>query len=122
MVQKHFNQGFPEFNSEEVNLNSQNTKLQHLPIKKEVSLVDKDVLSYPILSWRSIGNYEKTYPSKSGPGEYGEPISLNLEEKQRAKAVIKEFGFNLIASDKVSLDRLPKDLRHPELVLCLFLT
>ena len=32
-------------------------------------------------------------------------------EKEHVQEVIKEFGFNLVNSDKISMDRLPKDLR-----------
>lgn len=114
--EKYFNKGFPEFDSKEIILSDQDKKLQNANEKKELVLVNNYVLNFPILSWRSLGNYEKTYPSRSGPGEYGEPVYLTSKEKQKAKAVIKEFGFNLVASDKISLNRLPKDLRHPELV------
>jgi len=111
---KYFNKGFPEFDSNEIILSDPDKILQNSHEKKEEALVNKDVLNFPILSRRSLGNYETTYSSRSGPGEYGEPVSLNSNEKQKAKAVIKEFGFNLVASDKISLNRLPKDLRHPE--------
>ena len=39
---------------------------------------------------------------------------LDESLKSDVKNAIGEFGFNIIASDRVSLDRAPKDLRHSE--------
>jgi len=70
---------------------------------------------YPILNWREEGNYEeKNLPPRSGSGEYGAKVTALDSEKEAVDAAIKEFGFNMVNSDKISLDRLPKDLRHQE--------
>ena len=70
---------------------------------------------YPILNWRKPGNYEElNLPSRVGPGEYGDKVTALSSEKEAVDAAIKEFGFNMVNSDKISLNRLPKDLRHQE--------
>ena len=51
---------------------------------------------------------------RAGAGEYGEAVELDASLNGQVKDVIGEFGFNLIASDRISLDRAPKDLRHQE--------
>lgn len=70
----------------------------------------------PSLSWRddAVGNYEQQFPARVGPGEYGVAVNHLPSEKDAVDAVIKEFGFNMVTSDKISMDRLPKDLRHQE--------
>lgn len=66
------------------------------------------------------GNYENRPPVEKdghdGPGEFGAAVKTLPEEEEHVKEVIKEFGFNLVNSDKISLDRLPKDLRNKECV------
>lgn len=51
---------------------------------------------------------------RSGPGEDGEPLVLPAEEKAAADKSVREFGFNMVASDKISLDRRIKDTRPGE--------
>ena len=75
----------------------------------EISLID-----YPKLNWKAMGNYEITPSKRHGVGEYGVPVRNTPDEKEKVDATIKEFGFNMVNSDKISLDRLPKDLRHEE--------
>ena len=55
------------------------------------------------------GHYDKS--KHSGPGEFGAAVKTESHEQERVDAVIKEFGFNLVNSDKISMNRLPKDLR-----------
>ena len=117
------NNGFPVIEGIEVNLNDGKkhdvlhlNKGQHedivnnnSPLKKENEVV------YPILNWRKIGNYEEqNLPTRTGPGEYGAKVTALPSEKEAVASAIKEFGFNMVNSDKISLDRLPKDLRHQE--------
>jgi polypeptide N-acetylgalactosaminyltransferase len=83
--------------------------LQNAETLDEISLID-----YPKLNWKSMGNYEITPNKRYGAGEYGVPVRNTQEEKEKVDASIKEFGFNMVNSDKISLDRLPKDLRHEE--------
>ena len=62
-----------------------------------------------------LGNYEPVdLPPRSGPGEDGVAVILDPSEKAAADASIREFGFNMVASDKISLDRRVKDTRNPE--------
>lgn len=60
-----------------------------------------------------LGNYEPVVDQEghTGPGEFGARVNTEPEEEEHVKEVIKEFGFNLVNSDKISMDRLPKDLR-----------
>ena len=59
------------------------------------------------------GNYEIEVDKEghTGPGEFGAAVHTEDSEKEHVQEVIKEFGFNLVNSDKISMDRLPKDLR-----------
>lgn len=67
------------------------------------------------------GNYEARPPipaigsaghNGDNTGEGGmSPISLNSEEQKLVKNSLSLWGFNLIASDKVNMDRVPADLR-----------
>lgn len=51
-----------------------------------------------------------------GPGEHGAAVHTLPEEEEQVKEIIKTFGFNLVNSDKISMDRLPKDLRDKECI------
>ncbi len=62
-----------------------------------------------------IGNYEPVnVQPRSGPGEYGVPVILNPAEKADADKTVAEFGFNMVVSEKISLDRVIKDTRPAE--------
>ncbi|XP_046575632.1 N-acetylgalactosaminyltransferase 7-like isoform X2 [Haliotis rubra] len=62
-----------------------------------------------------IGNYETFDPAnRTGPGEYGEPVITKDEEKIEAEMSAREFGFNLVNSDKIALDRALPDIRLKE--------
>lgn len=62
-----------------------------------------------------IGNYEEINPEKrDGPGEGGVGVNTEPEARGRADATVREFGFNMYASDKISLDRRIKDTRPAE--------
>ncbi|XP_066271000.1 N-acetylgalactosaminyltransferase 7-like isoform X2 [Branchiostoma lanceolatum] len=62
-----------------------------------------------------LGNWEPE-PEKipDAPGEGSIPFKLGPEYKEDIAKSIKEFGFNIVASDKISLDRTIKDIRDPE--------
>lgn len=83
----------------------------------------------------TIGNYEpKFIPKRSGPGEGGKrnqkfinswllliiqigvPVLLSAEEERKAQATITQYGFNMVASDKISMDRNIKDTRPAEYI------
>uniref|UniRef100_A0A674NAM5 Polypeptide N-acetylgalactosaminyltransferase n=1 Tax=Takifugu rubripes TaxID=31033 RepID=A0A674NAM5_TAKRU len=72
----------------------------------------------PVLKKGILGNLEPKEPEPPGvPGGLGEgakPFVLNAEYKDAIQASIKEFGFNMVASDMISLDRSISDIRHDE--------
>ncbi|CAF3237728.1 unnamed protein product [Rotaria socialis] len=83
------------------------------PIRK---LLDpsNNVSLQPIMS-NSLGNYEpKDLPKRTGPGEGGEPVVLSPSEENDAQRSIREYGFNMVVSDKISMDRRIKDTRPDE--------
>ena len=51
---------------------------------------------------------------RTGPGEQGAAVILSAEEEQKKDDLYKVNGFNAFASDKISLQRSLKDIRHPE--------
>lgn len=82
----------------------------------------------------SLGNYEpKDLPIRTGPGEGGKikfkytimkwylcfikigvPVILSASEEAEAQGTITQYGFNMVASDKISMDRRIKDTRPAE--------
>ena len=103
-----------------------------------------NVSLHPIMS-DSLGNYEsRNLPSQSGPGEgglfqfelkrerdnenvqisyefsvlfdLGVPVIVSADEEGKAQASISQYGFNMVASDKISMDRRIKDTRPEEYV------
>ncbi|KAG7235873.1 hypothetical protein INR49_002070, partial [Caranx melampygus] len=72
----------------------------------------------PILKKGILGNFEPKEPEPpgvpGGPGEGAQPFVLGPEYKDSVQASIKEFGFNMVASDMISLDRTISDIRHEE--------
>jgi len=49
-----------------------------------------------------------------GPGEQGQAVILEASEEKEKQELYKVNGFNAYASDKISLHRSMKDIRHPE--------
>ncbi|KAM6149490.1 N-acetylgalactosaminyltransferase 7 isoform 3-T3 [Erethizon dorsatum] len=72
----------------------------------------------PVLRPGILGNFEPKEPEPQGvvggPGEKAKPLVLGPEFKHAVQASIKEFGFNMVASDMISLDRSVSDLRQEE--------
>jgi len=64
-----------------------------------------------------LGNYEKSLEEimegATGTGDFGK-VPVTSSDTEAIKRSIKEFGFNLVTSDKIALDRLPADLRDPK--------
>ncbi|CAH1789536.1 unnamed protein product [Owenia fusiformis] len=61
--------------------------------------------------------YDRYYgrnEAKDGPGERGSSVILNVEEQRKADALFDKEAFNLIASDKIALDRTLRDNRDPD--------
>lgn len=50
----------------------------------------------------------------AGPGEQGQALILSPDEEKKKGDLYKVNGFNAYASDKISLHRSIKDIRHPE--------
>lgn len=58
------------------------------------------------------GNYEpKNVVQRTGPGEGGEGVKLEGEDIKLGEQSVAEYGFNEVASDKISLDRRARDTR-----------
>lgn len=51
---------------------------------------------------------------RQGPGEQGAAVILTAEEEKLKDKLYKVNGFNAYASDKISLQRSIKDIRHPD--------
>ncbi|XP_054460819.1 N-acetylgalactosaminyltransferase 7 isoform X2 [Anoplopoma fimbria] len=72
----------------------------------------------PALKKGILGNFEPKEPEPEGvpggPGEGAKPFVLGPEYKDAIQSSIKEFGFNMVASDMISLDRTISDIRHEE--------
>nr|XP_057938921.1 N-acetylgalactosaminyltransferase 7 isoform X1 [Doryrhamphus excisus] len=72
----------------------------------------------PILKKGVLGNFEpkesEPHGVLNGPGEGAKSLVLGPEFKETIQASIKEFGFNMVASDMISLDRTISDIRHEE--------
>jgi hypothetical protein len=68
----------------------------------------------PVMTKGVLGNYELKNPVKSsGPGEDGEGVQLQgEEEKKLGEQSVAEYGFNEVASEKISLDRRARDTRY----------
>ena len=94
------------------------------PELEKFRLEDIDISTmegYPKLG-QGAGNYESNPPipkigdeGHTGPGEGGKsPVKLDSEEELKVRGALALWGFNMVASNKVSLDRIPADLRMDE--------
>lgn len=75
----------------------------------------KDEKLLAVLKEGILGNYEP--PEKANvnkPGENGNPVYTSMGEKLLADASIQEYGFNLVASNKIAMDRKIPDTRMNE--------
>lgn len=52
--------------------------------------------------------------ARKGPGEQGAAVILTPEEEKQKDVLYKTNGFNAFVSDKISLQRSLKDIRHPD--------
>ncbi|CAF0902806.1 unnamed protein product [Adineta steineri] len=70
----------------------------------------------PVMTKGVLGNYEpKKIEKIPGPGEGGEGVILtDAKEKELGDKSVAEYGFNEVASDKISLDRHTRDTRPDE--------
>lgn len=82
---------------------------------KENNLDDKNPSMEAVFTEGKLGNYEpKNLEPRSGPGENGEGVSLSKVERPAGLKSVREYGFNMVASGKISMDRRIKDTRHHE--------
>ncbi len=56
-------------------------------------------------------------PPTEGPGEHGEAVKLTPEEQKEADRLFDRETFNVVASDKVAMDRTIRDTRDPAWVV-----
>uniref|UniRef100_A0A3P9IY90 Polypeptide N-acetylgalactosaminyltransferase n=1 Tax=Oryzias latipes TaxID=8090 RepID=A0A3P9IY90_ORYLA len=118
---------WPHVEGVEVDLNS--IRLKHDPnhqlnqrqvIQQQFATFKPQTHQYtsPILRKGTLGNFEPKEPEPqgilNGPGEGAKPLILGSEYKESVQASIKEFGFNMVASDMISMDRTISDLRNDE--------
>ena len=69
-----------------------------------------------VMEYRRV-RYKKALarsPDITGPGEDGAPVHLTAEEQAEADKLFAKETFNVIASNKVALDRRIRDNRHPQ--------
>lgn len=67
----------------------------------------------PVMNKDTLGNYEpKDLPPVTGPGENGQGVQLQgAEEVKLGEKSVADYGFNEVASEKISLDRRARDTR-----------
>ena len=58
-------------------------------------------------------DYQLTQYNRTGPGEGGKPVYLDEKESKERREDIKKEGFNIVASDRISLMRSIPDVRDP---------
>lgn len=50
---------------------------------------------------------------RQGLGEFGQPVELNSNEVELSKNVVEDYSYNVVVSDRISLDRAVPDTRAP---------
>ena len=75
---------------------------------QRASIPDDSVLSFRRERYLK---YQSSESSRTGLGEKGEGVHLEGEEKELAQKLYEKEAFNIIASDKISLERSVKDVR-----------
>ncbi|KAF4791805.1 polypeptide N-acetylgalactosaminyltransferase 7 [Turdus rufiventris] len=108
--------------------NKAKNELNHHGVdNKQQNIIQRQYLTFkpqtfvypdPVLRPGVLGNFEPKEPEPhgvvGGPGEEAKPYVLGPDYKESVQASIKEFGFNMVASDMISLDRSVNDLRQEE--------
>ena len=91
----------------------QKNNIGHPVVVREAEKADDQPNQFePIMTEGVLGNYELKNPvKKPGPGEDGEGVNLQGPDVQRGQESVAEYGFNEVASDKISLDRRARDTR-----------
>lgn len=81
-------------------------------------------------SWAAVMEFRKQRYAKAkqrvavsgADGENGWPVKLSEQEKAEADRLFSKETFNVVASNKVAMDRLIPDTRHSEYVMWLNFT
>ncbi|XP_002742193.1 N-acetylgalactosaminyltransferase 7-like [Saccoglossus kowalevskii] len=114
-ISKNIVIGLPKVEGIEVDLNS---KRKDIGGKKDTKEIVEDTLTFEagaVFKPGIVGNFE---PPKSerrtGLGEGAIPVQLNPADENKYVKAKREFGFNMVISDQISLDRTVKDIRDPE--------
>ena len=81
---------------------------------KKAILIFQKVDIQATFNKKKLGNYEERLKYRTGPGENGEGVSLSSTEVSKGEKSVAEYGFNMVASGKISLDRRIKDTRPGE--------
>ena len=81
--------------------------------KKPAEPEDPRANLQPVMTKGVLGNYEpKNLKLSSDPGEGGAGVVLvGDEEKKLGEQSVADYGFNEVASEKISLDRHARDTR-----------
>ncbi|KAL8619563.1 hypothetical protein ACOMHN_019619 [Nucella lapillus] len=83
--------------------------------KEEEQEQDGSPLTKATLTPERRGNFEpRDPPPQYGPGEKGEPVYTGMNEKQKADVQIQQYGFNMLNSDKIAMNRTIPDTRLEE--------
>lgn len=91
----------------------QQNDIEHDNAGRQVGNENKPFSLEPFMTKGVLGNYEpKEENKRSGPGEYGQGVKLTGEDIERGKESVAEYGFNEVASEKISLDRQARDTRY----------
>jgi hypothetical protein len=96
------------------NDNQDQINIQHHVAAREIGIDNKNSQSNlePFMTKGVLGNYEtKNLVKSSGPGEDGEGVQLQGEDIKLGEQSVSEYGFNEVASEKISLDRRARDTR-----------
>ncbi|CAL1530402.1 unnamed protein product [Lymnaea stagnalis] len=110
----------PDHQKWNVPLNPFGDNFMRPPVKKDISNSDDvpfpEKVYGPTAEFKEgvIGNYEPPDIKQYGPGEGGTAVVVSLEEKDEADRQTREYGFNMVASDKVAMNRTVPDTRMPE--------
>jgi hypothetical protein len=108
---------------ESTTLPSLPTKIEIIEPKNQPNLMPKPIVIRsaeenlsnlePFMTKDVLGNYEpKNINKASGPGEDGAGVQLQGdEEKKLGDKSVAEYGFNEVASEKISLNRRARDTR-----------
>ncbi|CAF0834031.1 unnamed protein product [Didymodactylos carnosus] len=89
--------------------------LSHKINIRGVEINDSQKVFVPFLTPGKRGNYEpKEIPKNTGPGEDGEGVVLTGNDVKPGAKSVEDYGFNMVASDQISLDRRARDTRPDE--------